>query len=647
MIQKISISSILFAVILFIMNPGMTYAWDLSTASYDSVSFSVQSQAANPLGITFKSDGTKMYAIDHTTDRIYQYSLSSAWDISTASYDSLNGYVGGQATQAMDVEFKSDGTKMYIVDSFQRAVYQYSLSSAWDVSTLSYDSVVDYIGSQENGPRGIAFKTDGTKMYISGDSGDEVNEFSLSSAWDLSTASASSIFDFSNEDGSPMDIEFKSDGTKMYMMGYDNERVFQYSLSTVWDVTSASYDGVSTYVGSQEVTPWDVHIGSNGTKMYIIGNSYDKVFQYTLTPDSTDPTIFSLSPLDDATSITMSSNLMITFDEAVDVESGNISIYKTTGDELVEAIDVTGLLVTGNGTTEITINPTEDFEESTEYYVLIDVEAFDDTAGNSFTGIADTTTWSFTTLTRPYVVSVDPLNGSTGVSNEPVFTVTFSEAINTGEPFYFSTDPCNFNGACATPSITAWSNGDTVATIQNGNGAYAYDTTYTMTINQLISAATGADIAVPYDWVFTIESAPAVSSRSSSGSTALSRDKAKKMFAEYYAEEDVSENTVEVESSDTSEEKVTEEVETIITETIFDTFSIQAVISSGGLLRRGSKGSAIIELQNILNKLGAETQLTVDGDFGRLTHEAVEAFQREKGLKVDGVVGKQTLENIL
>ena len=38
-------------------------------------------------------------------------------------------------------------------------------------------------------PRDITFNIDGTKMYVIGSSGDDVNEYSLSTAYDVSTAS--------------------------------------------------------------------------------------------------------------------------------------------------------------------------------------------------------------------------------------------------------------------------------------------------------------------------------------------------------------------------------------------------------------------------------------------------------------------------
>ncbi len=58
------------------------------------------------------------------------------------------------------------------------------------------------------------------------------------------------------------------------------------------------------------------------------------------------------------------------------------------------------------------------------------------------------------------------------------------------------------------------------------------------------------------------------------------------------------------------------------------------------VLRRGSKGDAVTELQRALQKLGF--MVAVDADFGAGTEVAVAAFQRDNKLDVDGVVGNDT-----
>ncbi|NLI60037.1 MAG: peptidoglycan-binding protein, partial [Clostridiales bacterium] len=65
------------------------------------------------------------------------------------------------------------------------------------------------------------------------------------------------------------------------------------------------------------------------------------------------------------------------------------------------------------------------------------------------------------------------------------------------------------------------------------------------------------------------------------------------------------------------------------------------VFASSGLLRVGSRGSAVVNLQKQLNSLGYNAG-AADGIFGSRTRSAVMSFQRANGLAVDGIVGPAT-----
>ena len=162
----------------------------------------------------------------------------------------------------------------------------------------------------------------------------------------------------------------------------------------------------------------------------------DKVtwsFQTGSAPDSTPPSISVLSPLDDAKDVLPTANLVITFDEAVLADAGNITIYDS-GDALFEAIDVASAQVTGSGTDTITIDPTDDFSELTDYYVLIDPGAFKDTANNDFAGIMSAISWNFGVKdnTPPTISKVYPVDGATAVPTNANIIIVFSETVNAG-----------------------------------------------------------------------------------------------------------------------------------------------------------------------------------------------------------------------
>jgi DNA-binding beta-propeller fold protein YncE len=241
--------------------------------------FDIGSQETQPQGLFFKPDGTKMYVIGSTGDDVNEYSLSSSWNILSASYVQ-NFSISAQDTVPRDVFFKPDGTKMYVLGDTNDKVYEYDLSSAWDISTASYVQDVSVAG-QESAPEGMFFKPDGTKMYIVGSGDDEVNEYDLSTAWDVTSISYVQNFSISAQDIDPESISFKTDGTKMYILGNTNNAVYEYSLSSAWDISTASY---TTNVGSNDSDSTGLFWKDDGSQFWIAGNSMNKILSYKISP---------------------------------------------------------------------------------------------------------------------------------------------------------------------------------------------------------------------------------------------------------------------------------------------------------------------------------------------------------------------------
>ena len=159
-------------------NSVPTGTWDITNCSYDTVSKSVSSQDRSPLAVAFNSDGSKMYIVGNSNDRVFQYSLSTPWNVSTATYDSISKSVSSQDSAPYDVAFNSDGSKMYIMGNNNKTVFQYTLSTPWNVSTATYDTSKS-VSSQDSAPYGVAFNSDGSKMYIIGASNDTVYQYTV------------------------------------------------------------------------------------------------------------------------------------------------------------------------------------------------------------------------------------------------------------------------------------------------------------------------------------------------------------------------------------------------------------------------------------------------------------------------------------
>jgi len=259
--------------------------FDIPSASYANKSFSVVSQDGGPSGVAFNTDGTSMFISGTENDKVFQYTLSTGFDVSTASYASKSFSVASQDNAPVDLAFNTDGTSMFIVGAVNDKVFQYTLSTGFDVSTASYASKSFSVSSQENTPSGLAFNTDGTSMFIVGFSSDTVYQYTLSTGFDVSTASyASKSFSVSSQETVPSAIAFNTDGTSMFIVGEINDTVYQYTLSTGFDVSTASYASKSFSVSSQEPGPGGLAFNTDGTSMFIVGFINDTVFEYTVTP---------------------------------------------------------------------------------------------------------------------------------------------------------------------------------------------------------------------------------------------------------------------------------------------------------------------------------------------------------------------------
>ena len=362
-------------------------------------SFSVRSQEGWPAGLAFSHDGTKMFHGGNDDDDIHEYTLSTAWDVSTASYvDAFS--IASQDNEPFGITFNNDGTKMFVAGAGSGdSIYEYTLSTAYDVSTASYVDALDVSG-QDSRPCGIRFNNDGTKLFMTGFYSDYINEYNLSTAYDISTGSYSKRFSVNSQDIYPRDVQFNLDGTKMFVVGGAGNDINEYKLTTGFDVSTASFVG-SLSVESQDGNPFSMAFNNDGSKMFMLGYENDTVNEYTLTTGfdviNTTPTLSSSSPADGATSVGANDNLVLTFSEAVDAESGNIVIKKSSDDSTVETIDVTGAKVSGSGSTTITINPSTTLDGGTDYYITIAATAFDDVDSASYAGFSDSTTLNFTT----------------------------------------------------------------------------------------------------------------------------------------------------------------------------------------------------------------------------------------------------------
>lgn len=146
--------------------------------------------------------------------------------------------------------------------------------------------------------------------------------------------------------------------------------------------------------------------------------------------DTTAPTLSSVSPTDGATGVSVSANLVMNFNEDVQKGSGNIVIKRSSNDSTFATISVDDASVTVSGS-QVTINPASDFATSTGYYVNLASGVIEDLAANAYTGIADTSTWNFTTASSGYPILQTSYPPSTDTTyNRSNIRLEFDRAVN-------------------------------------------------------------------------------------------------------------------------------------------------------------------------------------------------------------------------
>ena len=278
---------------LYCSGSNLDYAWsfnfgtayNVTTLTFNGTdSLRIGAQEGTVQSVFFRADGLRGYVFGQVSSRVYQYNLTVAWSIANMSYASIQSpSLSTQDSSGQDIAFSTDGTKMYMLGGTTDTVYQYTLSTAWNPSTATYASLSKSVAAQDTSPTGLAFKPDGLAMYIIGDGTDNIFQYTLSTAWDVSTATYASLSkSVAAQDAIPTSLTFRPDGTNVWVLGQQNDRVYQYALGTAWDISTATYSSINLSVLNVDGQATALAIADNGSRLYVAGPNLDRLVQWTL-----------------------------------------------------------------------------------------------------------------------------------------------------------------------------------------------------------------------------------------------------------------------------------------------------------------------------------------------------------------------------
>ena len=189
-------------------------------------------------GVSVAGGGTRVYAFGRSSNEVSCFHLSTAWDFSTggAAQSGLN--TSSKINNVYGGHVKEDGTEVYVVGYSPASgnidkIYQYSMSTPHDLSSatftgeFNYNTIVPIAGC-------VHFHSNGYAFVVGDISNDKLHKFNLSTAWDITTASFHSATDALTSDAATLSgVWFDDDWTKIYYTDQDTDDVFRIPLVTL------------------------------------------------------------------------------------------------------------------------------------------------------------------------------------------------------------------------------------------------------------------------------------------------------------------------------------------------------------------------------------------------------------------------------
>lgn len=208
--------------------------WDIANIQNwdNAIDHSPESGANTSRGLYCRPDGLKMYYSVQSSGRIYQYSLATPFDLLSSSYDnkqspvldSVNGFF-----------FKTDGTRIFVTNiGTDSGLHQYDLNTAWDISTIDLGSKVA-TNSSSIPFYDVSISSDGIHVFGVSNNANVIG-FELSTPWAINTATNVKTKSVGLQVTS---VSHKFDGSRLFLtQGGAGNTINQYDLSTAWDVAT-------------------------------------------------------------------------------------------------------------------------------------------------------------------------------------------------------------------------------------------------------------------------------------------------------------------------------------------------------------------------------------------------------------------------
>jgi len=235
---------------------------------------------SNAQAFIWHPSGLSYYIGEGTNNYIRQYSVSEQYNLGSTKtlIDSLdisteNGLITG-------IRFNKAGTKLFTCSYANRDVIEYSLSSAYKVSTSTITTTKTPSGLRLFA---IDFNKDGSEITFH-ENGDRLRTYTLSTPFTLSTISGTHTREFIHTGEKFSGFNWNIDGSQVILGDEANENVVSYDVITPYYITTFAnkkiYDiGGTISSGFVELT---IAHGCKTKIWPMNGGSADSVLEYTI-----------------------------------------------------------------------------------------------------------------------------------------------------------------------------------------------------------------------------------------------------------------------------------------------------------------------------------------------------------------------------
>lgn len=259
-------------------------AYDIEKATYDNVMLDVGEYTQDTRYLEFKPDGTRMYVVGRTTMNIAEFNLNTPWDISTAEYVrefDLSGELGTKVAsprpQGLFIN-KNNGQDMIVVNRLE--IFQYRLSEPWNITTAEITGHVD-MRVPTSRIQGITVSPDGLNLYIDDRENGYVFQFEMDMIWNIETLTLRYILDFKEEHRDTRGNDISSDGKRLFVLDRTRRQVLYFDLQEPWIIRNAEFKGF-VWVARQTPEPVSVRWNPEGNRFFVVCARNERIFQYSI-----------------------------------------------------------------------------------------------------------------------------------------------------------------------------------------------------------------------------------------------------------------------------------------------------------------------------------------------------------------------------